>query len=43
MVGDEERCGLVCISLSDLSEGNGEALETRWNPTTSGDTGVEMR
>ena len=42
MARDEERCGSVCISLSDLSEGKGEAQETRWDPTASRDTGVEM-
>ena len=29
MARDEERCGPICISLSDLSEGEGEALEAR--------------
>ena len=43
MAGDEERCGPVCISLSDLLEGESEALETRWDPITLRDTSVEMR
>ena len=30
MVGDEERCGPICISLSDLSEGEGRAPKARW-------------
>jgi len=42
MVKDEERCGLVCINLSDLSEGKGGAPETRWSLTALGDTNVEM-
>jgi len=29
MAGNGERCGLVRISLSDLSEGKDEASETR--------------
>ena len=33
MAGDEEGCGTVCIRLSDLSEGEGGAPETRGNPT----------
>ena len=42
MVEDEERCGPVCISLSDLSESKGGTLETEWNPTASKDTSVEI-
>jgi len=42
VVGNEERCGLVCISLYDMSEGKGEASTTRWDPAALGDTGVEM-
>jgi len=29
VAGDEERCGLVCINLFDLSEGKGGAPKTR--------------
>jgi len=39
---DEERCGTVCIRLSDMSEGESRALETRWDLTALGDTSVEM-
>jgi len=39
---NEEGCGVVCISLSDLSEGKGGTLETRWDFTAFGDTRVEM-
>jgi len=28
--------------MSNLSEGKGGALETRWDPTALGDTSVEM-
>jgi len=42
VAGDEERYGLVCISLSDLLEGEGGAPETRWDLTALGDTSVEM-
>ena len=31
MAGDEERCGLVCISMFNVSEGEGGTSETRWN------------
>jgi len=43
VVGDEERCGSIRISLFNMSEGKGGALETRWESTTLGNTGVEMR
>jgi len=42
VAGDEEGCGLVCIRLSDVSEGEGGASETRWHSTIVGGTGVEM-
>jgi len=42
VVGDEEGCGQICISLSDLLEGKGGTPEARLNPTTSRDTGVKM-
>ena len=42
MAGYEKICSSVCISLSDLSEGKGGALETRWDPTALGDISVEM-
>jgi len=42
VIGDEERCGTICISLSDLSKGKGRAPETRWDLTALGDTSVEM-
>ena len=42
MVGYEERSSTVRVSLSDLSEGKGGALETRWNYATLRDTSVEM-
>ena len=43
MAGDEERCGPIWIRLSNLLEGKGGAPEARWDPTASGNTGVEMR
>ena len=43
MARDEERCGPICISLPDLSEGEGGAPETRWDSTAFRDTSVEMR
>ena len=42
MARDEERCGPVCISLSDLSEGKGGAREARCDSTAFGDTSLEM-
>ena len=42
MVGDEERCGPICINLSDLSEGEGRAPKARWDSSAFGDTSVEM-
>jgi len=42
VVGYEERCSLVCISLSNMLEGKGGASEARWNLTTSRDIGVEI-
>jgi len=42
MTGDEEGCGTVCIRLSDLSEGEGAAPETRENSAAFRDTSVEM-
>jgi len=40
--GHEERCGLVCIRLFDMSKGEGRASEARGNSTTFRYTGVEM-
>ena len=40
MTGNEERCGPVCISLSDLSEGKG--TRDRMESTAFGDSSVEM-
>jgi len=40
---DEERRGPFCISLFDLSKGEGGAPEARWDSTAFGDTSVEMR
>jgi len=42
VAADEERCGPVCISLFDVSEGEGGALETQRDSIASRDTGVEM-
>ena len=42
MTGNEEGCCSVCIGLFDMSEGEGGASETRWDPTALGDTSVEM-
>jgi len=42
MAWDEERCGSVCISLFNVSEGEGVASEARWHSTFVGGTGVEM-
>jgi len=39
---NEERCGTICIRLSDVSEGESEAPETGWDLTTLGDSSVEM-
>ena len=38
----EEGCGLVCVSLFDMSEGKSRASETRWSPTAFEHTAVEM-
>ena len=40
--GMKKGCSLVRISLSNLSKGKGGASETPWDPTTLGDTSVEM-
>ena len=42
MAGNEEGCGSVCISLFDLSEGEGRAPKARGNSIAFGDTRVEM-
>ena len=42
MAGDEEGCGSVCVRLSDMLEGEGGALETRWRSTIVRGTSVEM-
>jgi len=42
VTGNEEGCCSVCIGLFDMSEGEGGASETRWDPTALGDTSVEM-
>jgi len=42
VAGDEERCGLVCISMFNVSEGEGGTSETRWDSTAVGGTGMEM-
>jgi len=42
VTGDEEGCGTIRVYLFDLSEGKSGASETRWKPTASGDTSVEM-
>jgi len=42
VAGNEEGCCTVCISLFDMSEGKGGALDTRWDSTALGNTGVEM-
>jgi len=39
---DEEGCGSVRISMFNLSEGEGGALEARWEPTTLRNTSAEM-
>ena len=43
MAGNEEGCCPVHINLFDMSEGEGAASETRWDPITLRDTSVEMR
>jgi len=42
VAGNEEGCCPVHINLFDMSEGEGEASETRWDPTALGNTSVEM-
>jgi len=42
VTGDEERRGIVCGSLPDMSEGKGGASATRQDSTALGDTSVEM-
>jgi len=42
MARNEEGCHSVRISLLDLLEGEGGALETRWKSTALGNTNVEM-
>ena len=42
MARDEEGCGSVRISMFNLSEGEGGALEARWEPTTLRNTSAEM-
>ena len=42
MARDEEGCGLVRISMFNLSEGEGGAPEARWEPTALRNTSVEM-
>jgi len=39
---DKEGCGLVRISMFNLSEGEGGAPEARWEPTALRNTSVEM-
>jgi len=42
MAGYEDECCIVCISLFNMSEGKGRALETWWNSTTFGNTTMEI-
>jgi len=42
VAGNEEGCGTVCVSLFDLSEGEGGAPEARRNSTAFRHTSVEM-
>jgi len=42
VAGDEEGCCTIRISLLDMSEDEGRASETRWDPIALRYTGVEM-